>query len=278
MWTTLALAMVLGTAARQNDTLTLSNVRATYGPFGVERKTNKVLPGDVYYLEFDIEGLQVGADGTAFYSQEMKVKDSKDKVVFGDQSDQRAFLALGGKTVPGSAFLIVGIDQPAGDLSITIKVTDSSKKGNKASKSITRKLEVIEKSFGVVRVTTTVDENHNYLVPAGGVVGESRFINFMVVGFERDPAKKNQPSFEVEMRILDEKGKETLTDSPYTARNAEVAENAASVPIQFPLQLTRAGKFTVELRAQDKVGKKNHTFTFPLTVTDPRPAKTSEEK
>ena len=39
-----------------------------------------------------------------------------------------------------------------------------------------------------------------------GVVGEFRFVNCAVVGFERDTVKR-QPDVVVEMRVLDESGK-----------------------------------------------------------------------
>jgi hypothetical protein len=57
MWTTFALVAALSTAPGQADGLKLANVRASYGPFGVARKDDKVLPGDTFFLEFDIEGL-----------------------------------------------------------------------------------------------------------------------------------------------------------------------------------------------------------------------------
>ncbi len=49
----------------------------------------------------------------------------------------------------------------------------------------------------------------------------------------------------------------------------DVMPTAVSVPIQFLISLNRPGKFTVELKATDKVSGKTDTRSFPITVHQP---------
>ena len=83
MWATLALAAVLQPIPAQGGKLAIKNDRVTYGILGQERKDAKMLPGDVYVVTFDIEGLAVNnADGKVLYSMGMTLKNAEGKVQF----------------------------------------------------------------------------------------------------------------------------------------------------------------------------------------------------
>ena len=59
----------------------------------------------------------------------------------------------------------------------------------------------------------------------------------------------------------------TLAKSFVGEVTQDIPKNATSVPGQFLLELNRAGKFTVELKATCKVtGKETAPLTFPITV------------
>src|SRR5437868_3494061 len=98
MWATLALAAVLQPApAQQSAKLTITNARTTYGILGQERKSDKLLPGDIFVVSFDIEGLQVKDDGKVEYSMSMELKNKDGKVQFKKEpQDLEAINALGG--------------------------------------------------------------------------------------------------------------------------------------------------------------------------------------
>ena len=70
MWTAVALTTVMTLAPAQG--LELKNVRTTYGILGETRKDDKILPGDVIILAFDIEGLKAQANGKVEYSMGME--------------------------------------------------------------------------------------------------------------------------------------------------------------------------------------------------------------
>jgi hypothetical protein len=261
MWTSIALVSVLAWTPGQADKLALTHARNTYGILGAVRPDNKLLPGDSLVFSYDIEGVKADATGKVLYSVAMEVTDSAGKAIFTQTpKDLEAYLSLGGNSLPAYASARVGMDQPAGKYNVKVTVTDRS---TKASQSISAAYEVLEKGFGIVNLKTSADPEGNVAMPFPAE-GQSLWINFAAVGFGRD---KDQPNLNVTMRVLDENGKPTL-EKPFTGEvNKDVPKNAHAVPMQFMLDLNRAGKFTVELKATDKVSGKTSTVSFPLTVT-----------
>jgi hypothetical protein len=260
MWTSIALASVLAWTPGQADKLALTHGRNTYGVLGATRPDNKLLPGDTLVFSYDIEGVKADATGKILYSVAMEVTDGAGKAIFTQTpKDLEAYVPLGGNSLPAYASARVGLDQPAGKYTVKVTVTDRS---TKASGSISAAYEVLEKGFGIVNLKTSADAEGNVAVPFPGE-GQSLWINFATVGFGRD---KDQPNLSVTMRVLDESGKPTL-EKPFTGEiNKDVPKNAQAVPMQFMLDLNRAGKFTVELKATDKTSGKTATVTLPLTV------------
>src|SRR5712692_8321090 len=228
MWTTVALAAALSFTPGQSNQLSFLNARSVTGFFGPERQTDKLLPGDIYLLVFDIAGFKFDADGRILYRMAMQVTDSRGKIQFGrEPEDREAFNSLGGNRVPASAVIEVRFDQPPGEYTLNLTVTDRT---SKASQKLTRKFEVLPKAFGIVQLISAIDPQRTRAVPPTGVVGEFRFVNCAVVGFERDSVKK-QPNILVEMRILDESG--APVSKPRTEDiNEDVPENAGLVPPQ----------------------------------------------
>jgi hypothetical protein len=278
MWTTLALTAALSFAPGQTDQLSFLNVRSVTGYFGPERQTDKLLPGDVYLLVFDIAGFKLDAQGKILYRMAMQVTDSRGKVQFGrEPEDLEAITSLGGNRVPTSALVEIRLDQPPGELTLSLTVTDRT---SKASQKLTRKFEVLPKAFGLVRLVTTIDPQMAIAgVPPMGVVGEFRFVNFAVVGFERDTSKK-QPNIVAEMRVLDESGKQVSKPSSIEINEAtlQVPENAGLAPVQFPVALNRPGKFTLELQATDRISKKTAKLSLPLTSLEQKSSRSAAEK
>src|SRR5437667_7368751 len=105
MWASLALAAVLQTTPAQASSLAIKNDRITYGILGAERKDNKLLPGDVFVVSFDIDGLQLSPqDGKVQYSMGMELTDAQSKSQFKkDPQDLEAVNALGGSRLPAFA-------------------------------------------------------------------------------------------------------------------------------------------------------------------------------
>jgi hypothetical protein len=273
MWKALAVALAVAglvpeTAAAQ---FSLTNVRTTYGLLGLPRPNNDVLPGDILFVAFDIEGIKADdKSGEAQYTMGMELVDSKGKAVFKqDPRPAGGKLGLGGTRIPSFAHIIIGTDQPPGKYTLKLTVTDRAK----VSKILTLDFMIKPVEFGLVRLQTSFTDYTNQVpAPPVGVAGQVMVVTFATTGMKRDA--KKQLSIKTTMRVLDAKGTATkpLTfdipkDLPEDAR-AE-ADKATVVPMWFYLPLNRAGKFTVELESVDENGKKKAKLTFPLTVLDP---------
>lgn len=265
MFTPLALAVALALAPAQGEgTLELKNVRNTYGVLGPTRTDAKLLPGDVLFVAYDIEGVTIDKAGKVQYSMSMEVTADVDKtsIFKQDPAEKVDFVPLGGTRLPARAFITLGLDQPPGAYTLKLTVVD---RATKTTKNLDHSFEVLPKAFGIVAVYGSVDERGSIPAPTTGVIGQSVFIQFAVVGFERD-AKTKQPDLVFEMAPHDESGKPTLATPSVHEAKAGVDDKDAVYQVRFLLPMTRAGKYTIKLSAEDRISKKKSTFDLPVVV------------
>jgi hypothetical protein len=264
MWTTLTLIAALGPVAGQSGDLELNNIRSTYGLLGAPRPDDKLLPGDMLYVAFDIDNIRIDADGRVLYSLGLEVVDSKNKPQFKrDPVDIEAVNSLGGTHVPAYAKVEIGTEQPPGDYTMRVTVTD---RAAKKSKSFDRKFTVQNRDFGLVRVALSRDPGNSVATSTIGAAGEDVWLHFFALGFERAGAKKN-PDIAIELQILDENGRPTLS-KPFVGDFKEWPKDNPVIDFNFPLALNRPGKFTINLKATDRLSKKESKISFPITVLE----------
>ncbi len=265
MWTTLAMT-ALACAPQQTGELTLTNARPTHGFLGSVRKdadAPKLLPGDAFFISFDIENLKVGEDGRVLYSIGMELTDKNNKVLYKQEpQDQVAYNSLGGSRHPALVATEVGTDTPPGEYTLTGTVTD---RAAKVTKKLSRKFEVLPRGFGVVRLGLRFDDKGNVPAPPVGVPGQVMYVNFFAAGFERDP-KTKQPKVKASMRVLQD-GKPTL-EKEVSGVVEQLSADLPFIPMTFVLNLNRSGKFTIELKVTDELGKKTATESFDLNVVE----------
>jgi hypothetical protein len=275
MWATLTLMSALSMAPGQAGELQLTDARNTYGRLGPTRKDTKFLPGDVYFVTFVADGIKFDTKGNAKYSMQMELFDPSGKSKFKTtEQDKEVFSIQGGGQVTLDAYASLPADMPAGTYSMKITVTDRGANPAKSAE-LTRKFDVAEKDFGIVRLNCAHDlggpNGPVFPSPGLGSVGEVLFLHFGLAGFDRDP-KDKQPKLKLEIRMLDADGKPALAQ-PATEglpkADDPVPEQLSVIPLWFPLMLTKPGKYTVELSATDLITKKNKTVTYPLTVVEP---------
>jgi hypothetical protein len=267
MWTTLAFVAVLGLTPAQAGKLELTNVRPTYGVLGTPRPDSKVLPGDIFWLAFDAENMKVDDSGKAVYGMSLEVVDSKGGVKLKEEEPKNPLVAdntLGGTRLPIFARVEIGLDLPPGEYTVKVTVTDRAAKPS-VSATVTRKFEVLQPAFGLVRLGTSFDPDGRIPAPMVGVPGQFMHVNFVTVGFTRDKLKK-QPDLVVELRVFDKDKKPVLTKPDQGLVNKDVREDARGLPMGFVMALNRPGEFTVELKATDKISGKSATLSFPLLV------------
>ena len=265
MWSPLPLVAVLALAPAQQPTaaLNLTNVRNTYGELGGTRPEAPLLPGDVLFVGFDIEGITIDPAGQVNYTMAMEVIDSSGKALFKQEPAVKTdFVPLGGTKLPARAFITVGLDQPPGEYTLKVTVTDTA---TKASRVLERKFKVLPKDFGIVMVYTSIDPDGRVPAPTTGIVGQSFFVQFGIIGFGRDPVKK-QPNVVCEMIPVDEAGKPTMQKPTQVSVFEKVDEKDLGFSVRLPLPLTRVGKYTIRLKATDKVANKTFSFDLPIAV------------
>jgi hypothetical protein len=262
MLMTLPLTAALCLAANQAGGLALTDARVTHGILGPARKDARFLPGDSLYLTFTIQGISADENGKVLYSIGTEVTDSGGKAVFRQPpQDREAINALGGDQLPAFAQVAVGQQQPAGEYTLRVAVTD---RATKRSQTLEQKFEVLRPDFGLVRLSATADAEGQ--VPASVVgAGHSLWVNGAVVGFQRGGAAQ-QPNVLLELRVLDGNGKPTVAKPFAGTINKDVPAQDAALPIQFLVSLNRPGQFTVQVKATDQTAGKTVTQSFPITV------------
>lgn len=253
-----------GDASAQAGKLALVNERVTYGILGTTRAESKLLPGDWFCLAFDIQGLSADANGRMNYRQGMSVVDGAGKVWYQEEPKPlEAINSLGGNQIPAFAHVVVGLDQPVGEFTVKITVTDFA---TKATATLSHKFEILPSAFGLVRLQLSNDFNNTQHVPPHGFVGQSIVVNFLLVNFDRDKSTQ-QPNVKVEMSVSDDAGKAAGVPLSFDV-NRDIPGPVRAVPAQFLLNLNRAGKFTVKLKAVDQVSKKTSEISFPLVAEE----------
>ncbi len=265
MMATLAFLSALSVVPAQEGQLRLINERATYGVLGATRPNDKVLPGDAYFLTFDIENLKMDDSGRVRYKMNMEVVNKDGKSQFkADPTETVLWSSLGGPRLPAYAHALLGTDMAPGEYTINVKVEDIE---TKKTAELSKKFQVAATEFGLVRVNTSYDARGDMQAPAFAVAGQSIYLNFAPVAFKRDD-KTKQPNIAVEMRVLDESGKPTLEKPIPGAVKDNVPEALSLIPMNLMLTLNRAGKFTIEVKATDKIANKTTTLKLPITVLD----------
>jgi hypothetical protein len=258
-----AVAALAGPAAEAGS-LTITNVRSTYGILGPARADDRVLPGDRYVLSFDVEGVSIGADGKVAYGIGTEVRNATGRVVYEqDSKPVEAPTSLGGSRVPAHARIDVGLDTPPGIYHVKVTVTDRS--GN-ASQSVSRDVTVLPKDFGLVRLAITNDPEGQLPAAALGV-GQAAWLQLGAVGFSAATDGK-APAVSFNLRFLDENGKPTQEKPVAATAPKELAHGVALVPVQFLLALNRPGRFTAEVTAIDAASNRKTTVSVPLTVLE----------
>jgi hypothetical protein len=239
----------------------IKNVRATYGPFGAPRPDNKMLPGDVYMVNFDITSLNVDARGSAKYEISLEVLDPKGKQIVKEQYKKGVVVGLGGNTVPEFVHVIVGADQAPGKYKVMVTVAEADSKS--PPKQLVEYLEVQPKAFGFIFVSA----------PAVGLTGQDYMMEYSLVGMSRDA--KNIPKVTVTTSVLDENGKSTVAEPMPNRIPDDAPDMWANIGkqellrVQSPIYLNRPGRFTVQIEARDELSKQTKKYSYTLRVLDP---------
>ena len=263
MWTALTLTTVMTLAPAQG--IELKNVRTTYGIMGETRKDDKLLPGDVLVVAFDIEGLKVKENGLVQYSMGMELtKKGKAKPEFKqDPQDLEAENSLGGTSLPAFANYLLPTDFATGEY--TLKVTVKDRLG-KTDKVFSKTFEVLPMKLGFVQVGLTTPQG--FPAPPVAVPGQRVLVHYTLVGYK--PGKDQQPNVTIEMVVQDDAGKPTVAKSFKSDITAEPKATPGVMHfLARPLDLNKAGKYKIVMKATDNNTKDTTEQTLNLNVLAP---------
>jgi hypothetical protein len=275
MWANLALATVMALAPAQG-TLTIKNDRLTYGVYGQKRAGNKVLPGELVVISYEIHGLKAKPDGKVQYAAgfELSKKGETKPEVKVDLVPRPAVLNLGGGVLATESVAAFGLDTKAGTYVIKLTVKDMD---TKATATVTKEI-VVEPKFGFVRTRFTApfiipvrSPEEDPFPPAPPVVvpGQSLWLHYALVGFKVDD-KTKQPDVDIEVKIIDDAtGKETTEKTAKARVRPAIKGDARIINFQpIPLELYRAGKYKVKLISKCRLSGATAEREFDLKVLD----------
>jgi len=262
MGTTVILLTALSLALGEAGQLSVSNVRTTYGALGPARPSNRILPGDLVCLCFDVKGLQANSMGKVHYGVGLEANDNKGAMVFKKEpSDVQLPIPGSGKAVPVCAKVNVGLASPPGKYDLKVTIADRTA-GTTAT--VTRNYEILPPEFGIVRVSLTSDRAGENFAAAFSP-GRPGWINFTAVGFSRDKTE-GQPHLHASMRVLDQHGNSVFSKPFSGVIRQGVPVQAEAVPMQFQFVLAQTGRFTIELQATDEISGRKTTVNVPIQV------------
>ncbi len=256
-------AMMALMPAQGSASLGISNVRLTYGELGSVRPNNQYLQADVVYISFDVEGLKMTPEGKVVYSMGMDVLDKAGKAVFAQPpTKDEKLLPLGGGRLPAFVYLAPGKELQPGTYTCKVTFIDETAK---ATKTLEQKFEVLPQGFGVVQMFFSKDDRGLFACGQNGIVGQTLYVNFGMVGFGRNA--QGRPDAAVEFRVLDSSGQPTNSQPIVMPVPPQFPANEPFVPFQVMMPLNRTGNFTVEVKATDKISGKSTSLSFPVNVS-----------
>jgi hypothetical protein len=247
-------------APSANAQLKIEGIEAVYGALGPARPSAEYCPQDQAVFRFRISGARVDPQGAFDGDMIVAVTDPAGQV---ERSTSRigGVLAFGGGTLAGVAHLDLPTDTRPGQYVLAVTVRD--RRANSEA-GFERKVTVKPAAFAVVAPRSYFDAAHKVPAPFGGIVGQTLYLDFKVIGFARD-----RLDVTMDLQVADADGKDLLPE-PIRARVAvDDAERAKDIPfVRFKsdLALNRVGQYTVRVVVRDRVKGGMARFEAPLKI------------
>jgi hypothetical protein len=249
-------------------TMNFTNVRTTYGELGAVRTDNRYLPGDLYFLAFDIEGITVSAEGKVSYTMTFEITDKTGKAIYKPEkpAESDEYFPLGGNRMPARVYVILRRDQEPGTLTCKVSVADRGSP-TRAAKDLVRTFEVIPRAFGIIGVVTSYDVEGAMPAPPIGTVGQNMYVHCMLSGFGRGADKA--PNAFAELRIFDAANRPTLAKPIPAIVPKDLPPTEDLALVRYLVPFNREGNFTVEVKATDATSGKTAVVSFPIRIGPP---------
>lgn len=262
----LAFVVVFLWGATAHAKLGIGVIQAAYGPLGAERHSLEYYPGDEIVFRYMLTGVNTNAKGEADVGIVVQVVDSAGKILLDRTFPTKGVVALGGGSVPGTATATLGASMKRGKYTLRVKAKDNLS-GETAS--FQRDVKLIETAFTTVSQRFFMDDEGRVPGPAGGVVGQTLYFRFGLIGFNRS---KGRVETRMDLEVLDEGGKQVLArplKSTYRTEDRRLTQQISQVNFKGSFVLNRSGNFNLKFTFTDVGGGQNSVFEVPIRVTNP---------
>lgn len=239
-------------------------VRLTFGQNGPLRPDNKVLPGEVIFLEV---ASSAGRDNKGDVSITIggELLDGHGK----RWAELLPSPVKGPRYIDGSALnswvsFELKDDQPPGEYRARARVTD---KVSGRVADVEHPVYVLKPEFGALRLCLTHDKEGKW--PAGGhlTIGQEFFVQLRVANYARENGRVD---LAVKFSARDRDGKET-TPAPIPPAILKAAVEAGSkLDLNRPLRTIMAGEAVIGVELEDRIAKKTAAYELPVVIHPPR--------
>jgi hypothetical protein len=246
--------------------LEIANVQAAYGPAGPERKSLVYYPGDEILFRYMLKGVSTNAKGEVDVSISMQITDPAGKILLSKAAPTKAVVAFGGGLVPGTATAALGPTFKPGKYRLGVTAND---KLSGESARFERDVTLTKTIFTSVSQRFFMDPEGKVPGAAGGVVGQTLYYRFGLIGFDRSQGRIET---RMELEVLDEEGGQILTKpSMITFKNEDrdVIRRVSQVTFNGSMVLNRAGNFGLRFKFVDVPTGQISQFEAPIHVTVP---------
>jgi hypothetical protein len=261
-----AIFVWLGMAGVALGQLKFERIEASDGPLGPLRQREGYFANEEIHFRYVIAGLKVDGEGYADTSLKLVLKDSQGTTLLDQDTPSNGLLALGGATMPGSAFLMLNEQARPGDYDMTVTLTD---KIARHEVKFSRTIKLLATEFAVLAPQYFYDEQGTIAAPNGGPLGKSLYLQVKSIGFDRT---KGRIDSEMTIDLLNSQ-RQRVTHKPIHAEvrsdDKMVVENAPFLSFNAQFALNRVGDFKIRITVHDKIAGLKATFEGPLTVTAP---------
>ncbi len=263
-WTALCLGLCLLTAGGVQAKLEIHDGQACYGLSGPARDPAVYYPpSDALMYRYRLTGL-AGKGGQVDFVVALKLVDTQGQVVLQGTDPTKVRPALGAACYWGFTQLPMTTALPPGEYTVVVTATDNV---SHERASFRRKVRLASGGPAIAQVRVTQDPQST--IPAGTTctVGQGVYVKVLVVGLDASPGKVE---LDQDIAVIDSTSKEVIwSEQRQLAEEAPPHANPKATIMMAINGLTRAGDFTLRVRATDGNTHKTATYEVPLHVLAP---------
>lgn len=260
----LAPIVLLGTAASDESTLDIREVRAAYGPLWPERVSlDYYLPRDLIYFRYLLVGAKPTDKKRLDLDIDLKLTNSSGEVVFFKNTTNEGEPLLVSRPLWCEAYLPLTESWPPGEYTVSVAVTDNV---TAETATFERTIRIKSAEFAVQSVQFYYDSTGKVPAPARAQVGQTLFSRIIITGCESSEGKVEIAQ---KCKVLDAETKAVVKVTEATVLGKSVLPSSCVTFNGSSGRLLYPGHFILRFSITDRVANKTIRFEIPMCVMDP---------